>query len=319
MDSAVGLMRTGQRGVILYSLAKAPDKARQSDELFRTEANKIHALLNEFRPLVATESGRKAIAEIQDDLDAWKPVFEELTRRCASQHFDAATFALLARGATHGREMTDATGKLLEIQRKFMAASSEEAVALYGRSRWMTILILVVAVCVGIIGLIVVRSTNRILQLAARELSQASQQVAGAAGQISSSSRALAQGASEQAASLEETSASSEEISAMTRKNADDARMAADLMNDTSQVVNAANSTLLQMESSMEEINGSSEKIGKIIKVIDEIAFQTNILVLNAAVEAARAGRPALASLSSPMKSGTWRNARHRPQKIRLA
>ena len=40
----------------------------------------------------------------------------------------------------------------------------------------------------------------------------------------------------------------------------------------------------------MAEINASSDKIARIIKVIDEIAFQTNILALNAALEAARAG-----------------------------
>jgi len=44
------------------------------------------------------------------------------------------------------------------------------------------------------------------------------------------------------------------------------------------------------MLSLMEELKKSSTEISKIIKVIDEIAFQTNILSLNAAVEAARAG-----------------------------
>ena len=41
---------------------------------------------------------------------------------------------------------------------------------------------------------------------------------------------------------------------------------------------------------SMKDFNTSSDKIAKIIKVIDEIAFQTNVLALNAAVDAARAG-----------------------------
>ncbi len=50
------------------------------------------------------------------------------------------------------------------------------------------------------------------------------------------------------------------------------------------------NEQLEEMVVSMDEINESSGKISKIIKVIDEIAFQTNILTLNAPVEAA-AGR----------------------------
>ncbi len=40
----------------------------------------------------------------------------------------------------------------------------------------------------------------------------------------------------------------------------------------------------------MQQINSSSDKIAQITKVIQEIAFQTNILALNAAVQAARAG-----------------------------
>ena len=51
------------------------------------------------------------------------------------------------------------------------------------------------------------------------------------------------------------------------------------------------NEQMQGMLKAMDEINESSGNIYKIIKVIDEIAFQTNILAMNAVVEAARAGQ----------------------------
>jgi methyl-accepting chemotaxis protein len=100
----------------------------------------------------------------------------------------------------------------------------------------------------------------------------------------------LAEGASEQASSLEETSSALEEMAAMTRTNAASAKEANDLAMKAREAAHEGDRTMGQLNEAMAGINGSSEKISKIIKVIEEIAFQTNLLALNAAVEAARAG-----------------------------
>jgi methyl-accepting chemotaxis protein len=63
------------------------------------------------------------------------------------------------------------------------------------------------------------------------------------------------------------------------------------------------------MVQSMKEINRSGGKISKIIRVIDEIAFQTNILALHAAVEAARAGK---AGMGFAVAADEARNLAHR-------
>jgi hypothetical protein len=157
--------------------------------------------------------------------------------------------------------------------------SGAEAASAVDSARLWAILILACAVLTDVaLVTLIVRSINQTLLQVAGELSENAEQVSSASGQVSSSSQSLAQGASEQAASLEETSASSEEMASMTRKNAENSQQAAEFMNSMSARVVEANRTLGEMMSSMREIGASSDKISKIIKVIDEIAFQTNIM-----------------------------------------
>ena len=100
----------------------------------------------------------------------------------------------------------------------------------------------------------------------------------------------LANKANAQAASLEETAAALEEITGITKNNTQNAHKMSNLSKDVKDSVilgeNLANKTAF----SMDEINAKVEAINEAIEVIDQIAFQTNILSLNAAVEAATAG-----------------------------
>ena len=96
--------------------------------------------------------------------------------------------------------------------------------------------------------------------------------------------------ANAQAASLEETAAALEEITAsMSQSNQNTMKMSK-YANELTQSATEGEKLANQTTTSMEEINAQTSAIVDAITVIDQIAFQTNILSLNAAVEAATAG-----------------------------
>jgi methyl-accepting chemotaxis protein len=122
------------------------------------------------------------------------------------------------------------------------------------------------------------------------DISTASREVSDGARQISTSSMKLAEGASTQASSAEELSASIMMINESTSHNAKNSKAAETISEQAKQSAAKGNVNMDSMLVSMDSIKESSDKIRKIIKVIEDISFQTNLLALNAAVEAARAG-----------------------------
>ncbi len=119
---------------------------------------------------------------------------------------------------------------------------------------------------------------------------QSAGQLSASAGDASGASQALASGATEQAQTIEELSQSVTEISKQISGNAAKAAQAKDLAVKAGGEVKAGDRQMGLMTEAMNNIGASTAEIAKIIRVIDDIAFQTNILALNASVEAARAG-----------------------------
>ena len=123
------------------------------------------------------------------------------------------------------------------------------------------------------------------------QIRSAADQVTAGSGQVASSSQSLSQGASEQASSLEEITSAITEINGQSKQNADNAKEANSLANSSKENAENGNRQMADLITAMGTINTSSEEIQKIVKTIDDIAFQINLLALNANVEAARAGK----------------------------
>ncbi|QKF66582.1 MCP-domain signal transduction protein [Arcobacter venerupis] len=107
---------------------------------------------------------------------------------------------------------------------------------------------------------------------------------------LSSASNNLSTSSNQQASSLEETAAALEEITSTIQANTQATIKMTQLAQNVTTSAKNGQDLANKTATSMDEINKEVSSINVAIEVIDQIAFQTNILSLNAAVEAATAG-----------------------------
>ena len=131
------------------------------------------------------------------------------------------------------------------------------------------------------------KSLNNILG----QVSVSIDQVSSGSVQVSSASQSLSQGATEQASSLEEITSSITQISSQAKQNADNSLQANQMARKAMEGAEDGNKKMKELVIAMTDINKSADGIKRIAKAIDDIAFQINLLALNANVEAARAGK----------------------------
>jgi methyl-accepting chemotaxis protein len=127
---------------------------------------------------------------------------------------------------------------------------------------------------------------------------------ASASAEISSSTEEMAAGAQEQTRqamevtgaveemtqSIQTTTANVDRAASMSKKSGEQAKVGGKVVEETVAGMNRIADVVKQSAATVQALGASSDQIGEIAQVIDDIADQTNLLALNAAIEAARAG-----------------------------
>ncbi|MGD8452376.1 MAG: methyl-accepting chemotaxis protein [Phycisphaerae bacterium] len=276
-----------------------PTRAKNAEE-YRTEAlaaramfdETLKALLNggpapmgDERPILPACREEHIRAELQKVGELW-------------ERFNASVDVVMAEKAQESKAflpslnivLTQNTTLLAEMNKVvgLMQESSEARSALMQNTQYaaLGLALVVFAVAAVYVRARVTGPINRLIE----GLNAGADQVHDAASEVSSASQRIAQGASEQSAALQQSSRALGEVAGTTRANAGRAQEASELSAQARTAAEHGDQTMARLDTAMTAINESSGQISKIIKVIEEIAFQTNLLALNAAVEAARAG-----------------------------
>ena len=132
-------------------------------------------------------------------------------------------------------------------------------------------------------------SAERIATASEEFSATAAEQASGAETQKDQANQ-VATAVQEMSSTVQQVSENSNKAAEASRKAAETARDGGSIVEDTLAKMRAIADSVGQTAMKVQELGRSSNQIGEIIGVIDDIADQTNLLALNAAIEAARAG-----------------------------
>ncbi len=135
-----------------------------------------------------------------------------------------------------------------------------------------------------------VRASVESVSSASIETSSTAEAMAAASQEQSSQADEVASAVEEMSRTITENAMAAGRTAEVAEKNGSIAKDGGDVVEQTINKMKDIASVVHQSAENIEKLGESSKKIGEIISVIDDIADQTNLLALNAAIEAARAG-----------------------------
>lgn len=289
VNSATSEMMLGQTRFVLLTLQNDPDASDAARQSVHANSSKAMEAAKQLGESMTDAQDKQTVDQLNKSLSAWNDQFAEMERSLAADNIPAAMAANDQLQPLYKNLRSLREG----IERRQSAALAADTRAANIRgwiANLVTGLALLVAVVMGSIVIRIVRATNSTLRELSTNVASGGQQIAAGASQVSHASQQLATQASQQSAALHETTTSTRAVLNVVRQNSNWAKDAVALTGQTEERVQQGDSLAQQLAGHMKSISEAGRKIAVIVHAVEEIAFQTKILSLNAAIEAAHAG-----------------------------
>jgi methyl-accepting chemotaxis protein len=253
------------------------------------------------------------VEQLAPDLNAYEVLLRRILDAVKTHQNEGALFTALV------QDWTRVDARLADTAAEFNreagdlagAASRRYAGKLDSSANTMAVACLLAGTLGSLLGWFLALDLNRSLKLAASELNTAAEQFAAASREVVVASNLLVEGATEQTSSLREASESCGQIDSMIRRGETNAQSLASTVAESKQASESGIEALDGMTSALNEIAASHGKVFDIVNVVDNLAAQTNLLAMKAAVEANRSAESAkaLAALASEVGDLAQRSA----------
>ena len=291
--SALKDAETGQRGFVITG-----DEAYL--EPYRSGTAHVPELLDELRQLTAEDPNQtRRIAQLEPVIAA---KFAELKRTIDTRRSQSFEAALKIISSNEGKVYMDDIRRVLDAmdheERELLRLRGEEVETASSAAR-ATILggTLVCLVFIVVAGTVLTRSLTSQVGSAVQHVQQSSAELQAVANQQAS-------GAKESATSMTEITTTISELLATSRQIAESAQRVSSVADQTAGAARSGEGTVQRASESisairrqvdlvvshMLELGKKSQQIGTVLEIVSELAEQTNILAINATIEAAGAG-----------------------------
>lgn len=250
--------------------------------------DEISTNLTDYENLIVSEDDRKLYDEFVGVRNEYLTAIESVEKEAAQNNDEEAYRLIDVDSAMISNQYRESLQSFIDMRD---VSGEDSLLGAIAKNSKIALIIMIILASIGVaLSLFFILILTKIFQGITDKVLSSIYAVSQKSNDFMKSNEALSNRTSEQASSIEETVATIEEITSQVKNNLSETETSVKLSKDTLVTSDDGFKLYRKVEEQMNEIYNSGQKITGIISMVNEIAFQTNILAINAAIEAAKGG-----------------------------